>query len=498
MPLKIITTLIFSFLLLITIWVQAQQPSRSDLEKRRNSLLKEIEATQKQLEETKQNKNATLSELKALQAKLNARQHLISNMNAEIASIEGSINNTTSDIQKLNQNLTSQQKRYAQSIRYAYKQRESENMVAFLFSADDFNDAMRRLQYLKKLRNFRKSEGDKIKQTQELLGYKVNSLKSQKDEKSNLLQEEEKQKFALQKETSETNQVVQQLKGKEKELLAQIKKDQQASQKIQNSIKEMIRKEMEIARKKAEEEAKKKAAEELAKKKAAEEEEKRRIAAANKPSSGINEVKVNTGATNNSKNNNNNSTDKTNSNNTVASNNKPIEEKVTTTTNAPTVNKPTSTATSASYKMGLTPEVQLISTNFSSNQGRLPWPVEKGFISGQYGKHKHPLYPSVEVDNIGIDISTSAGAPVRAVFEGTVTKVTNIDGVVVMISHGEYFTIYAKMGSSNVKVGDKVKAKQVIGTAGKSVDGDNLMNFQVWKITGNSFNSVNPNSWIAR
>lgn len=495
MKINFFATLLCTGILLFTLWVQAQQPTRGDLEKRRSQLLKEIEATQKQLEETKQNKNASLSELKALQAKLNARQHLISNMNDEISSIEGSISTTTNDIRHLNNNLSGQQKRYAQSIRYAYKQRESENMVAFLFSANDFNDAMRRLQYLKKLRNFRKSEGEKIIQTQELLGYKVNSLKSQKEEKSSLLQEEEKQRITLQKETSETNQIVQQLKGKEKELLVQIKKDQQASQKIQNSIKEMIKKEMDIARKKAEAEAKKKAAEELARKNAAEEEEKRRLAAANnKPTSGINEVKVNTGAPNtNSSNTTNNKPTNTN----VAINTKPAENKpkVSTTTENP----PTSTGnTNTNYKMGLTPDVQLISSNFSANQGRLPWPVEKGFISGQYGKHKHPLYPSVEVDNIGIDISTGAGAAVRAVFEGTVTKVTNIDGIVVMISHGEYFTIYARLASSNVKIGDKVKAKQVIGVAGRSDDGDNMMNFQVWKITGNSFNSVNPSSWIAR
>lgn len=456
--------------------VTAQQPSRSDLEKRKSNLLKEIEATQKHLEATKKSKNASLSELKALKAKLNARQKLISNINRELENIDGAINKTYSDIQNLNLQLEEQKKHYAQTIRYAYKHRESENILAFLFSADDFSDALRRMQYLKRYREFRKDESEKIQITQAKLSQKVNTLNTQKNEKGQLLANEEQQKNKIQEETNETNKVIKQLKGKESQLLAQIKKDKLASQKLDNAIRDMIKKEIELARKKAEEEAKR----------IADEEARKANLMVNQPS----KPKDNNVVSNNT------SGTSTPTNKTTISQPNTANSPTNNSSNAVTT-KPT-TASKPSYKLSLTPEVQLISNRFSANQGKLPWPVEKGFVSGEYGTHPHPLYSSVNIQNHGIDITTSPKAPVRAVFEGTVSKVANIDGYMIMINHGEYFTVYSKLSTISVKVGDKVSGKQVIGTAGKSDEGEDLMNFQVWKITGSNFGTVDPSNWIAK
>jgi murein DD-endopeptidase MepM/ murein hydrolase activator NlpD len=88
---------------------------------------------------------------------------------------------------------------------------------------------------------------------------------------------------------------------------------------------------------------------------------------------------------------------------------------------------------------------------------------------------------------------------VRAVFGGTVIKVTNIDGVVVMISHGEFFTVYSNLSAASVQSGQKVAAKQTIGTAGQNSDGDNMINFQIWKVgSNNALSTVNPADWIAK
>src|SRR5690606_30649281 len=137
--------------------------------------------------------NATLSDLKALQAKLHARTQLINGINSEILSLESNIKSSSRDIEDLNSQLSMQQHSYAASVRYAYKSRESENLVAFLFSASDFNDALRRIQYLKRYNDFRKAEGDKIQQTQLVLNNKIGELNSQKNEKSSLLAEEKEQ-----------------------------------------------------------------------------------------------------------------------------------------------------------------------------------------------------------------------------------------------------------------------------------------------------------------
>ena len=103
------------------------------------------------------------------------------------------------------------------------------------------------------------------------------------------------------------------------------------------------------------------------------------------------------------------------------------------------------------------------------------------------------------LENKGIDISTGEAAPVRAVFEGTVTKIANVDGIMIMISHGEFFTIYTNLSGASVRAGDRVSSKQVIGRAGKNDEGVNMMNFQIWRVGSNSnINTVNPADWIAR
>lgn len=493
--------LIFS--LFLSVAVQAQQPSRGDLEKRRASLLNEIANTQQQLEDTKKDKKATLGQLKALTAKLEARQNLINNINSELTNINGSIHLSADEIQQLNKNLGTLKASYAQSIRYAYKHKVSQNMMAFVFSANDFNDAIRRMQYLRKYRDYRKEQAEKIRVTQGQLTQKINVLNTQKMQKGKLLEVEEVQKNEIQQETQQTNQIVSELKGREKELMVQIQQNQKTAKKLEASIKDQIRREIELARKKAEEEARKRAAAEaLARKQAADEEARRKAALArtqapannsngNSYQSGGQTVNLNTGRTSDNQPSSGSKPAAQQGSKPIASNVTPVKPVY--------VPPPAAAVEKPSYKLSLTPDVQAVSNSFAANRGRLPWPVEKGFISGTYGKHPNKLFSKVIEDNNGIDITTGEGAPVRAVFEGTVVRLANIDGTMIMISHGEYFTVYTNLAGASVKVGDKVSARQVIGRAGKNDEGENIMNFQVWKVGSNSnFFTVNPSEWIAR
>lgn len=484
---------IFSFLLQ-TVAVHAQT-SRTDLEKRRAALLQEIAETQKLLADTKKDKTSSLSQLRAINAKLNARQALINTINSEMSHIDRSINLTAAEVEQLNKNLSIFKMQYAKSVRYAYKNRETQGILAFLFSAKDFNDATVRMQYLKKYRDFRKEEADKIRKTQEALGIKMVKLNSEKSQKGQLLSTEEQQKNQIVKESQETNQIVKELQGKEKELMSRISKNKAAAQRLQNAIKAEIQKEIEIARRKAAEEARKKAAEEAARKRAEEEQERQRKIAADAAKKKAAEEVARKRGEEHSDGSYQSGSVKLNTGTPGAPVDKPVEKEEP---------KPTATVTSKpqespSYKLSLTPEVQAISNSFSQNKGSLPWPVVSGVVIGKYGQHQHPVYKSVMIDNNGIDIATNANAPVRAVFGGTIIKVTNIDGVVIMISHGEFFTVYSNLSGASVKMGDKVSGKQTIGTAGKNDDGDNMINFQIWKVGGNNASStVNPSDWIAR
>jgi len=149
----------------------------------------------------------------------------------------------------------------------------------------------------------------------------------------------------------------------------------------------------------------------------------------------------------------------------------------------------------SSNKVTLTPETALISSSFAGNRGRLAWPVERGFISERFGRHNHPVLKGVEVVNNGINIQTSQGAAARAIFEGKVVSVASVPGMnnVVMVQHGEYFTVYAKLKTVSVQPGQDVKLKQSVGTVYTDANGTTELQFQVWK----NYDILNPQTWIS-
>lgn len=149
---------------------------------------------------------------------------------------------------------------------------------------------------------------------------------------------------------------------------------------------------------------------------------------------------------------------------------------------------------SAVGKVTLTPEAALLSSNFEGNKGRLLWPVERGFISQRYGMHPHPVLKGVVVENRGVNIQTSTGETARSVFDGKVLTVANIAGMnnIVMVQHGEFFTVYAKLKSVSVSEGQTVKIKDKIGTIYSNDDGTTELQFQLWK----NSSRLNPESWL--
>lgn len=466
---------LFSSFILILLCVAAiaQQPTREELEQRRRQLLETIKETENQLAATKQNTKATMGELRALQAKLAGRQKLINNINLEIDQIGSSIQQSSSEIERLRGNLDILKARYAQSVRYAYKSRSSYDMLAFLFSSDDFNEAMRRMKYLKRYRDYRKDQADQIRLTQTKLQEEVSTLNSEKAKKDVLLAAEEQQKQAIEEDRNKTNEVIKELKGQEKELTAKIMKNRRMQQQIDKAVEDIIRKELELARKKAEEERRRKEAEE---KRLREEEERRKALAANTASKPASNITVNNNTPNPP----------------LPAADKPATKSAATPTAAPV--KPEVKRPEQNY--GLTPEAAALSNNFESNKGKLPWPVEKGFISLGYGPYKHPIAEKVTLYNNGVNITTNTGANVRACFEGTVSRVFTMDNKNwnVIISHGRYFTLYMNLSKVFVKLDQKVSTKQNIGTAAVNEDGESVVNFQIWVET----NKVNPEPWIAR
>ncbi len=145
----------------------------------------------------------------------------------------------------------------------------------------------------------------------------------------------------------------------------------------------------------------------------------------------------------------------------------------------------------------LTKEQQLIAGGFEANQGRLPWPIEKGYISGHFGKHQHPIHEHVTVNNKGIYLQTVSGAQARAIYEGEVTWCAQMNGsFAVIIQHGNYRSVYSQLKTIKVKQGDKVKAKQAIGEIMTNTAEDNKteLYFQIYK----DRIILNPSLWLAQ
>ena len=144
----------------------------------------------------------------------------------------------------------------------------------------------------------------------------------------------------------------------------------------------------------------------------------------------------------------------------------------------------------------VTPEVASISSSFTGNIHRLPWPVGHGSISQHFGIQPHPVLPNVDIENLGVNILTLKNEPVKAVFPGKVMTVASVPGMntVVMIQHGEYFTVYARLKPESVKVktGDKVEAKEVLGEVYTDKNNISELQFQIWK----NSDKLDPEQWL--
>lgn len=134
---------------------------------------------------------------------------------------------------------------------------------------------------------------------------------------------------------------------------------------------------------------------------------------------------------------------------------------------------------------------------FRLSQGRLPWPVENGFVSRGYGRQKHPTLKNIEITNNGVDIRTGEGSGVRAIYEGKVAGVQFIPGhdYTVILQHGNYYTVYSNLSETSLQKGDWVKAKQVIGRVStNAITGASELHFELWR----QKERLNPSLWIRK
>lgn len=407
--------------------------NRKELENKRKQNQKEIEYTNALIKKTRLEKKNSMNQLLVLNKKISVREELLNNMQSEIQYLDNRIRILLAKLDSLENDLKKIKKVYAQMIVFAYKTRSTYDKLIFVLSADNFNKSYRRLRYLQYYGEYRQKQMEQIITTKTEIKNILEQLKEKKNQKEQLKSETEKEKLALSRDKEEQIQVLNSLKKKESELLKKLNNQKKADKQLQESIKALIAAEM----KKAREEAERKAKETAAKK-----------------------AKENAA-------------------------NKDISKKSNTENNTLT------------KEIMLTPEEQLVNDKFEANKGRLPWPTERGVILSSYGEHEHPVLKGVKVRNDGIYISTLPGTKVRAIFDGEVSKVLAIPGKnkIVIIKHGNFFTVYANLSNVIAQPGQKIKTKQIIGTASTDPDEDKtFVELQIWN--GNI--KMNPELWISK
>lgn len=466
--------ILVAFMVFLCAFGANAQQSSDDLKKKQAEIQREIDDLRSTLNDTKKNKKAGLGQLALIQKKLKLREQAIGNINDQINSIQNTISQNYNEITRLNKDLDTLKEQYKKSVVYAYKNRSNYEFLNFIFSANSFSDALRRIEYLRAYRQYREQNVATILNTQALLNGKNEDLKASRKQKDAVLKDAEKEKKVLVEERKEKDEFLGKIKSREREISKEIEMKARADQKLKMAIRAAIDKEIKAAAAAAREKAAREEKARIERQKELErerEKEKARLAALAKQE-----------AANNAANNAN-----------AHTNTQPASEPVAAKP-APAPVEPKKQPARNESVFEATPEGMALSGGFEKQRGKLPWPIDKGEVKLHFGTYTIEGTP-IRGNNPGITLQTNTGAAVKAVYEGEVTTVFDIEGNwAVMVQHGKYFSVYSNLASVSVSKGQKVSMGQVIGKAGDNDDGNGEVEFIITLEKTNQ----NPESWLRK
>ena len=434
------------------------QKSRQQLEKEKRENLERLQELQGVLKKTTEQKRASLGQLKAIKQQINAQNRKVELINEDLKLMDNELSELQKAKLELDKDLSKLREEYAKMIYNAAKRNNSLSELSFLFSAPTFNQFLIRYKYLKQYTDEREKQVKEMKKVQALMISKSTSISNKKKDQENALQSRIAEGKNLEQLKGEQDKVVKELSGREKEIIAEVSEVRKANKQLENALTRIIQREIEERRERARVAARERANREKAER--TERERAEREAARNKP------------------------TEKPRENNEVAKaepENKPEPKKE---REVEEVNE-----------SGMNEAEVKLASSFAANRGRLPWPVP-GFISDGFGTKE--VMKNVNQENHGIDIQTKAGETVKSVFDGVVLGIENqyLMKNVVLVQHGDFYTVYAKLKSVNVQPGQRLKARDVIGVVATDGEGISEVNFQIWKLNNNKANRLNPEPWL--
>jgi murein hydrolase activator len=237
--LKLLVTCFLALVIAISLPAQ-QTGSSEELKQKQAEIQREIDELKNTLKDSRHLTIAGVRQLEMVKQKLRLRQRAIGNISHQINILEGNIGKSKNEIDSLKDRLDTLKVQYARSIVYAYKLRSNYEYLSFIFSASSFNDALRRMHYLRVYREYCEDQVVAIKNTQLLLQGKITGLELTRREKDAVIQKQEKQKQELEEEKKEKNAVVKTLKSRENELKKELTAKKKADIKLRTAIQKTI------------------------------------------------------------------------------------------------------------------------------------------------------------------------------------------------------------------------------------------------------------------
>lgn len=406
-------------LLVVVLSIAYAQRAKRDLERKRRRLLEAMKHTKSELVETRQEKKSEEKNYAAIQGKIDQKETKIDQVSEVISNSSEVVERNYEVINALSNDLISVKSDYGEIIRKGFRQKLNKNLLAFLFSADSFNELIKRFHYLRQIDRFRKKQVTAILKTRTELENRIVYLEQNMAKNADALAVIQEQKEDLDQKLDKTEDKLSDLKSQEHKLNRELQKQEAKHEKLSAAIDAIIKAEIE-----------------------------ERVRSARAAADATRRMRRRNEERNN---------DKTTITSKREEETKKEEESVV---------------------IKEAPEVRALSDNFRNNKGKLPWPVKSGAIVRKFGRQPHPSLRNIMTSNNGIDIQTLDAADVSAVFAGKVVAVQFIPGsnYLIIVQHGTYYTVYSNLDRSYVHKGDAVSLRQSLG----KVSG-NTVHFELWQ-----------------
>ena len=444
------------------------------LKNERAQIKKQIVAQQQKLRKNERDVKERLKNLMVINSEIADKRRTIDTIRRDITHLDGNITKLNSQLDVLGKELNDRKQKYVKSMRYMHRNRSIQSQLMFIFSAKNFSQMYRRMRFMREYASYQRAQGEEVKTKQAEVTEKHQQLTATKKQKSNLLYKGEQERLSLEGKQVEQQKVVNSLQKQQKTIQGIIAQQQKRDAAINAQIDRLVAIEVEKARQRAIAEAKRKAAEEA---KRAEAERKRKAEELARKQAELARKQKEAEAAKRKAEEQRNEEER-----------KAIAE-------AKKLEREVEVAKKEQAKpliYNLDSEDRRISGSFENNRGRLPMPITGGYrIVSHFGQYNVEGLNNVRLDNKGINILGSAGAKARSIFDGEVSAVFSMGGVTgVMVRHGSYISVYCNLSSVSVHRGQKVSARQVLGSVGQ----DNILQFQLRKERA----KLNPEAWLGR